>query len=203
MEVLKTILCIAFFEIYLLLTAQCNGNQYGVCKNNTRFEKFCCSGYELKNGTCTKCLHGFHSEKKSICKPCTKGKYGEKCRNTCKCNSNERCDNIEGCIPDDTRTREKNDTSISNSQDTPTTSINGDVVIYMTCVAVGSVLVVVCGLLVKNKEAICKNKPGNNSVRHMIHKLKQPTFRDGRNKKVAENLYDDINEKYMINFDDE
>lgn len=83
------------------------------------------------------------------------------------------------------------------------TSDNSDVVTYMTCVAVGSVLIVVCGLIVKNREAICRHKSGNNAVKHLIHKLKQPTVHDGHNKKVAESLYDEINEKYMINFDGE
>ncbi|CAC5423938.1 unnamed protein product [Mytilus coruscus] len=164
----------------LILTAHCNGNQRGICITDRR--KVCCSSFEFKNEKCTKCLVGYNSEINSACKPCT---------------------NDGSCIHDDLITGGKNDKSKRNSPDTPTTSNNGDVVIYMTCVAVGSVLVVVCGLLVKNKEAICKHKPENNSVRHMIHKLKQPTFRDGRNKKVSENLYDDINEKYMIDFDGE
>ncbi|CAG2234544.1 unnamed protein product [Mytilus edulis] len=155
MEVVKILLCVAFIEVYLILTAKCNGNQNGECNKNTRFEKFCCSGYELKNRTCTKCPTGYHSERNSTCKKCTTGMYGGKCRDQCKCNINEMCNHIEGCV---NRTREENNGSKSIPQDPPTTSNNSDVVIYMTCVAVGSVLVVVGGLLVKNKEAICRIK---------------------------------------------
>lgn len=80
---------------------------------------------------------------------------------------------------------------------------NGNIVIYMTCVAVVSILVVICGLIVKNRKKICRQKSRNNSRATNIKKIKQPIFRLKRNKKVAESLYDDINEKYMINFDGE
>ncbi|XP_076071827.1 uncharacterized protein LOC143043384 [Mytilus galloprovincialis] len=203
MEVVKVIFCVAFFEVYLLLTVECNGNQNGECSNNTSFEKFCCSGYGLKNGTCKKCEDGYYSERKLTCKKCAKGNYGDKCGKTCNCNSKEWCDHIVGCIPGDARIREENKSSHSNSKNPPTTSNNGDVVIYMTCVAVGSVFVVVGGLLVKNKEAICRIKSGDSSVKHIIHHFKQPCINDAHKQKDAERLYDEINEKYMINFDGE
>ncbi|VDI70637.1 Hypothetical predicted protein [Mytilus galloprovincialis] len=87
--------------------------------------------------------------------------------------------------------------------DTKSNNGNGNVAIYMTCVAVVSILVVVCGLIVKNRKIICRQKYRNNSRATNIKKIKQPTFRLKRNKKVAESLYDDINEKYMMNFDGE
>ncbi|XP_071128156.1 uncharacterized protein [Mytilus edulis] len=182
----------------LILTDHCNANQYGICSINKR--KVCCSAFELRNGTCKPCLEGYNSKTDSECKPCTTGKYGKKCVNNCKCNNTERCDHIKGCISVDASTKEKKNASKNNSQNQPTTSNGGDVVIYMTCVAVVSVLVVVCGLIVKKREAICTNQSGNKSVKHLIHKMKQSTSHNGHNKKVAESLYDEIDEKYMINF---
>lgn len=75
----------------------------------------------------------------------------------------------------------------------------------MTCVAVGSVLVVVCGLIVKNREAIFQRKSSNKAMTTEIKKRKRSNFGFGKEnvKDKKESLYADINEKYMLNFDGE
>ncbi|CAG2198779.1 unnamed protein product [Mytilus edulis] len=63
-----------------------------------RKEYFCCKNYEHINGTCI----GFTSKQEEPCKPCTSPKYGKKCSETCVCELNHRCNNVLGCIQDDT-----------------------------------------------------------------------------------------------------
>ncbi|XP_052077400.1 uncharacterized protein LOC127715405 [Mytilus californianus] len=205
MNVAKTMFLIIVVEVScLILTAYCDDRQNGICTNNTR--RVCCAHFELKDQTCTKCKKGYYNLKiNSTCKPCTRGKYDTKCTKTCSCNSNERCHHVTGCILDHLTTTENKDESNMNYKGTDTKSDNGNgnVAIYMTCVAVASILVVVSSLIVKNRKIICRQKSRNNSLTTNIKKIKQPTFRFGRNKKVAESLYDEINEKYMINFDGE
>ncbi|CAC5373069.1 unnamed protein product [Mytilus coruscus] len=44
------------------------------------------------------CEYGFTSNY-SKCEPCSQGKYGDKCGNTCDCHIGEKCDHKKGCVP--------------------------------------------------------------------------------------------------------
>ncbi|XP_052076452.1 protein draper-like isoform X2 [Mytilus californianus] len=72
----------------------------GICFRFTKnlIKQFCCDNFELRDGICVECEHGFSSFDGKLCKPCQEGFYGRKCFNRCICRTIERCDSVEGCL---------------------------------------------------------------------------------------------------------
>ncbi|CAC5356695.1 unnamed protein product [Mytilus coruscus] len=157
----------------------------------------------MSNDVCVECPVGFYS-KGEVCEKCENGHFGKKCGWRCSCSSMERCDHVTGCVPIDDKTETAvTVTNDKGSHNDVREAVNNNVVTYMTCVAVGSVLVVVFGLIVKNREAICRLKPSTKAMKTENKKRKWPKFSIGKANVKKESLYADINEKYMLNFDGE
>ncbi|XP_052075793.1 uncharacterized protein LOC127713863 isoform X2 [Mytilus californianus] len=186
----------------------------GVCEKTQRVEhnnkpvtvQHCCNNYYQTDERCIECPIG-HFSKGDNCTKCVDERYGSKCAEQCRCNSNERCDNVKGCIlldAVDERTTYKTVTGLNAGGQTAGNG-NSTIVIYVICVAAGSVLIVICGIFVKNREAVCRRKPTTIVMENTTRKRKEPklSFRKENLKNKKESMYDDINEKYMINFDGE
>ncbi|CAC5415468.1 unnamed protein product [Mytilus coruscus] len=62
------------------------------------YQMYCCSNYEMRNGTCNECKQGFTSKKGERCKECIGNTYGEKCLRSCNCKRHQSCNNVVGCI---------------------------------------------------------------------------------------------------------
>ncbi|CAC5359829.1 unnamed protein product [Mytilus coruscus] len=201
--------------IYLLCIILCviqvKGFAYGVCKvrkgsvgGKIVHVEDCCYNFYKKNDVCVECPIG-HFSKGEQCEKCVDGQFGKKCAEVCSCNATERCDHVVGCISVtvDDRTEWTNPPLDGNPAEQA--AGHDDVVTYMTCVAVGSVLVVICGLLVKNREAVCRRNGSITAMKNEITERKRPKFGPGKNngKDKKKSLYAEINEKYMINFDGE
>ncbi|XP_052076543.1 uncharacterized protein LOC127714504 [Mytilus californianus] len=195
----------------ILSVMQVKGLAYGVCKVRERSvgDKIvkvegCCNNFYKKNEVCVECPIGHSSEGKQ-CEKCVNGQYGVKCAELCHCNATERCDHVRGCITVTVDDRTEKTNPPIDSYAPEQAAEHDDVVTYMTCVAVGSVLVVICGLLAKNREAVCRRNGSITAMENEITKRKRPNFGpckiNGKDKK--ESLYAEINEKYMINFDGE
>ncbi|XP_052076532.1 uncharacterized protein LOC127714500 [Mytilus californianus] len=199
---------------YGVSTAQTTTHTPGVCYGYGRIYRNglymnvilgnCCNNFYKKNGVCVDCPIGSHSKGGGGCKKCENGYHGKKCASICSCNSTERCDHVLGCVSIDDKTGTVVPTDKRSHNDVQE-AVNSNVVTYMTCVAVGSVLVVVCGLIVKNREAICRRKPSNKAIKTKIKKRKWSNFSFGKAnvKDKKESLYADINEKDMLNLDGE
>ncbi|CAC5359843.1 unnamed protein product [Mytilus coruscus] len=209
---------IVVYVVFLLFsTVQATTPTPGVCQIYRRIRNgvsytnvkvaICCNNHYMSNDkVCVECPIGQHS-KGEVCTKCEDGLFGRKCSFTCNCNPTERCDHVKGCVPKDmldVETRTVVPTDKSPNSNPQETEVN-NVVIYMTCVAVGSVLIVVFGLIIKNSEATCRRKPSNKVMKTEIKKRKWSNFSFGKAnvKDKKESLYADINEKYMLNFDGE
>ncbi|CAC5359818.1 unnamed protein product [Mytilus coruscus] len=190
---------------------QVKGLPYGVCKVHKGLVgvkivlvEDCCFNFYKKNDVCVECPDGYFS-KGIQCEKCVDRQYGRKCAELCTCNAMERCDHVLGCInvTVDDRTETTNPPLDGNPAEQA--SEHDDIVTYMTCVAIGSVLIVICGLIAKNREAVCRRNGSITAMKNKITKRKQPNFSPGKNygKDKKESLYAEINEKYMINFDGE
>ncbi|XP_063414046.1 uncharacterized protein LOC134696278 [Mytilus trossulus] len=199
------------FSIFLRIM-HVKGLAVGVCKTQLRREGDsikhvvdCCFNFYKQNGECVECPIG-HSSKGIQCEKCVNGQFGRKCAELCQCKPNESCHHVRGCITVTVEDGTEPTNPQLNGNPAEQASGHDDVVTYMTCVAVGSVLVVVCGLLVKNREAICRrNGTSMTAMKNEITKRKRQSVSSGKNsgKDKKESLYAEINEKYMINFDGE
>ncbi|CAC5355618.1 unnamed protein product [Mytilus coruscus] len=173
--------------------------------NTTVIVKHCCNNYYQIDERCVECPIG-HISKGGNCTKCVDERYGSKCAGKCRCNSTERCDNVKGCIPvnaGDEITTYKT-VMVLNAGGQTAGNGNSNVVIYVICVAAGSVLIVICGIFVKNREAVCRRKPTTIAMENATRKRKEPELSfEKKTKKKKESMYADINEKYMINFDGE
>ncbi|XP_052076536.1 uncharacterized protein LOC127714502 isoform X3 [Mytilus californianus] len=187
----------------------------GVCKtpqrikhkNKTVKARHCCNNFYQIDERCVECPIG-HFSKGDNCTKCVDERYGSKCAEQCRCNSNERCDNVKGCILVDAvdgRTTYKTVTGLNAGGQTAGNG-SSNVVIFMACVAVGGILIVICGtILAKNREAVCRRKPTTIAMENAIRKRKGQTlsFEEENVKEKKESMFAHINEKYMINFDGE
>ncbi|CAG2243984.1 unnamed protein product [Mytilus edulis] len=109
-------------------------------------EPFCCRNFESVHvagtkKTCKKCEYGFTSND-SKCKPCSEGKYGGKCGNTCNCHISERCDHKKGCVPAKNGNQEYGSTTTINNLVKEGTESNS-VIIFMISIAVIGIIVII------------------------------------------------------------
>ncbi|XP_071128026.1 uncharacterized protein [Mytilus edulis] len=79
---------------------------------------FCCNNHEEMNGTCVECEIGYVSKDGFPCQPCSNGLWGRKCRDVCRCQHNERCDIVYGCVEVTTFMPEKLDSTSTESMET-------------------------------------------------------------------------------------
>ncbi|XP_063414402.1 uncharacterized protein LOC134696500 isoform X1 [Mytilus trossulus] len=118
-----------------------------------------------------------------------------------------QCDNEKGCIPLDAFDSSSTYKTVVIPTAGGQTAENGNsnVIIFIACVAAGSIVIVICAILVKNRGAVRRRKPINIAREHAKRSKKGQTLKC-KNKNVKDNresMYADINEKYMINFDGE
>ncbi|XP_052076542.1 uncharacterized protein LOC127714502 isoform X9 [Mytilus californianus] len=197
----------------IITTVQIRGFPAGVCsvyqrtrQGRNRTVWHCCHHFYKMNGVCVECPIG-HTSKGKSCKKCEYGKYGHKCAEKCRCISTKRCDHVNGCIPGYAANGSTTHTAtISNAGGQTAGNGSSNVVIFMACVAVGGILIVICGtILAKNREAVCRRKPTTIAMENAIRKRKGQTlsFEEENVKEKKESMFAHINEKYMINFDGE
>ncbi|XP_076071694.1 uncharacterized protein LOC143043128 [Mytilus galloprovincialis] len=163
---------------------------------------YCCNHHVSRNKICELCPIGFTSEdpKNVECEKCPDNSHGLRCAKTCSCKENERCDNVQGCVPVSV-TSAKSTTSIKDETASETGSSNA-VVAYMSIIATIGAVVVIGIAAWRNKEFLLR-KLKKQKIR--FPRLQRSTDDESGKEKSektttrkSENLYDDINEKYMI-----
>ncbi|XP_062590162.1 protein draper-like [Saccostrea cucullata] len=94
MEIVKTFLFIAFSSAFFPLISVATEPGLGICGGK---EDLCCDGYYQENRTCKVCPRGWYG--KNCTRKCPPNSYGELCGETCKCTFEEKCDQVQGCMP--------------------------------------------------------------------------------------------------------
>ncbi|XP_071124928.1 uncharacterized protein [Mytilus edulis] len=163
---------------------------------------YCCASAIEKNGRCETCPKGFSNES-NHCRKCTEGFFGERCAFKCICVTNESCDHVLGCINSTTSTEQSSQLTIAPMKErdpTNSTPQSNYVVIYMSSIATVGATVIIAIALWRQKDWIKKRL---NSRNLRFPRLQGKSNADKEFKEVvffrkSENVYEDINERYML-----
>lgn len=162
---------------------------------------YCCTNYAIKKEKCEECPNGFtsNSPHDKECKKCQKIFFGNRCSEKCTCGENERCDNVIGCVPAvksaKSATQNKDDTASE-------TGSSNAVVAYMSIIATFGAVVFIGIAAWRNKEFLQKKLKKQKMRFPRLQRSTDDVSGKEKSEKTttrkSENLYDDINEKYMI-----
>ncbi|XP_052076740.1 uncharacterized protein LOC127714726 [Mytilus californianus] len=163
---------------------------------------YCCANAIEKNGRCETCPIGYASEN-NHCQQCKEDFYGERCAFDCFCEANESCDHVYGCINSTTSTQQSSKPTIAPIKErdsSKSTSSSNYVVLYMSSIATIGSTVIIAIALWRQKDWIKKRLNGR-TLR--FPRLQEKSSAEEKLKEVAffrksENVYDDINERYML-----
>ncbi|CAC5426444.1 unnamed protein product [Mytilus coruscus] len=174
-------------------------NDNDTCVDKITRKYYCCSNYEEINDECIKCKLGFISRKGNSCEPCAFNYFGNGCSHKCICKELQRCDNVEGCVDQETTstflgtTLSNIATSISSGE-----SLSKTEVLILLCGALSGIIILLGILGISNciKKRMCISKPKHKTnveeeVDEAEENATQETF------ELHECLYESIDDSHL------
>ncbi|XP_071177601.1 uncharacterized protein [Mytilus edulis] len=181
------------------------------CVDRISREYYCCSNYEEINDKCIKCKLGFMSRRGNSCEPCTVNYFGNDCSRKCMCKELQRCDNVEGCVDQETTrtllmTTQSNIATSFPAEKSVTTihveeqfdGLSKTEVLILLCGALSGIIILLGILGISNciKKCMCISKPKHKTnVEEEVDEAEalatQETF------ELHETLYESIDDSHL------